>query len=175
MQDGFVSSTIRPTIAGMNPRLEYLADCSEALETLASWHHAQWGHMNPQRTLADRVAKFQTHLQRESIPTTIVAWDQQTLLGSASLVECDLQRRSDLSPWLASVYVAPECRGHGVGNAVVERIEDEARSLGVATLYLFTTDREAFYTRRGWQTFATDQLGEHRIVLMSLELDVSVA
>lgn len=154
----------------MNLRLEYLADCPEALAGLAGWHHAQWGHLNPQRTLADRVAKFEKHLQRGAIPTTIVAWNEGDLLGSASLVECDLHQRSDLAPWLASVYVAPQYRGHGVGNALVARIEDEARALGVATLYLFTADREAFYARRGWQTFATDTLGEHAIVLMSLKL-----
>ena len=95
-------------------RIVNLADCPHTIPTLAQWHHEQWGDLNPQRTLEARVEKFQNHLEQDGIPTTFVAMNGDTLLGSASLVECDLHQRSDLSPWLASVFVAPEFRGRDV-------------------------------------------------------------
>jgi GNAT superfamily N-acetyltransferase len=154
----------------MNWRIEYLADHPHVLQTLAAWHHAQWNYLNPQRTLAERIAKLQRHLQRGAIPTTFVALDGDALLGSASLVECDLSKRPDLTPWLAGVFVAPEHRNQGIGDALVARVEQEARDLGFAKLYLFTPDRTPFYARRGWKSFAQDDCHGQPITLMSLDL-----
>jgi N-acetylglutamate synthase-like GNAT family acetyltransferase len=157
-------------LGNMSPQYLPLAQRPEVIETLAAWHQTQWGYLNPQRTLDERIEKFQRHLEAGDIPATFVAFDGEKLLGSASLVECDLKHRTDLTPWLASVYVAPEFRGHGVGNGVVQCVEDHARSLGVETLYLFTPDRAPFYARRGWRHFADDRLNDEAITLMSLEL-----
>jgi GNAT superfamily N-acetyltransferase len=153
----------------MSWRIECLADHPHLVETLAAWHHAQWNYLNPQRTLSERVAKLQTHLQRGSIPTTFVALDGDAPLGSASLVVCDLSKRPELTPWLAGVFVAPRYRNRGIGDALVARVEEEARSLGVRKLFLFTPDRAAFYARRGWKAFAEDDCHGEPITLMSLE------
>lgn len=154
----------------MNCRIEYLADCPQVLETLAAWHHAQWSYLNPQRTLAERIARLQGHLQRQAIPTTFVALEGDAPMGSASLVVCDLTKRPELTPWLAAVFVAPQFRQRGIGDALVARVEQEARGLGVARIYLFTPDRAPFYARRGWQALAEDTCNEEPITVMSLDL-----
>jgi len=154
----------------MSLRIVALADRPDVIETLAAWHHAQWGDLNPQRTLEDRIERLRGHLGDDDIPATFVGFENETLLGSASIVRCDLQQRADLTPWLASVYVAPQFRGGGIGNALVQCVEDHARSLDVERLYLFTPDRQAFYARRGWARMGEDELAGRRIVLMSLKL-----
>jgi GNAT superfamily N-acetyltransferase len=52
------------------------------------------------------------------------------------------------------MYVAPEVRGQGIGHALLERLESEARALGVVRLVLETGDRQtealALYDRAGF-------------------------
>jgi len=76
--------------------------------------------------------------------------------------------RKDLSPWLASVFVPPEHRGKGIGTALTRRIMDEAKALDVGTLYLFTPDRETFYSRLGWTVLERPEYRREQIVIMKL-------
>lgn len=83
---------------------------------------------------------------RRSFPTTLIAFDNHRLLGSASLVEEDLPETEllegvSLSPWLANVFVVPEARGRGVGRVLVEEAAKQADDLGIEILYLFTAGK----------------------------------
>lgn len=54
-------------------------------------------------------------------------------VGTASLVEHDLDERPDLTPWLAGVYVAPAMRGRGYAGRLIGAVEDAAgREIGRA-------------------------------------------
>ncbi len=151
-------------------KIEYLVDYADLLETLARWHHDEWHHLNPGDTVEKRVIRMREHLGRRQIPTTFIALDGETLLGSACLLADDMHQYRDLTPWLASVFVAPEHRGCGAGSAVVERVVEEARSLGVKTLYLYTPDRESFYARMGWTVHERTQYMGTDVVIMRLSL-----
>ena len=48
---------------------------------------------------------------------------------------------SEVTPWLAGLYVAPEARTLGVGKRLVEAVEAEAGRLGFGRFYLFTFDK----------------------------------
>jgi GNAT superfamily N-acetyltransferase len=100
--------------------------------------------------------EFEKRMIPGCIPETFVAVEGNTPLGTASLVVHDLAERKDLSPWLAAVYVAPEFRNQGIGSALVQAVMDEAQTLSIERLYLFTPDKMSFYGRLGWQVL------EHR-------------
>ncbi len=55
---------------------------------------------------------------------------------------------------LKRMYVAPDERGHGIGRALLDRLEAEARTLGLARLVLETGTRQAealaLYRRAGF-------------------------
>jgi N-acetylglutamate synthase-like GNAT family acetyltransferase len=150
--------------------IHYLDGCPEHIPTLAAWHFAQWGELNPANDVAARIARFQTHLQKQTIPTTFVGCDEGILCGSASLVAQDLDIRPQLSPWLASVYVDPNQRSRGIGRQLVERVMQEARALRVPNLYLFTLDREAFYASLGWEAIERTTYREKPIIIMRAAL-----
>lgn len=151
-------------------KIEYLVDYADRLETLAGWHHGEWSHLNPGDTLEKRVIRMREHLGRRQIPTTFIALDGETLLGSASLLADDMHQYRDLTPWLASVFVAPEHRSCGVGGAVVQRVVEEARALGIKILYLYTPDRESFYLRIGWTVRERTEYMGIDVVIMQLSL-----
>lgn len=131
-------------------QIDFLVNQPQFLQPLAIWHHAMWGALNPQATLAGRIERLQQHIGTPAIPTTVVAFADDTVYGSASLVKNDLTTHPDLTPFLASVYVGEAFRRRGIASALVERVMMEARTLGVAKLYLITPDQQRLYGRLGW-------------------------
>ncbi len=141
------------------------------IPTLAAWHHQQWGVLNPQNTLEGRIARLERGLERgldeAPLPVTFVALEGEEPLGSASLVEHDLATRPELSPWLASVYVAVQHRRQGIGGRLVQRVVEEAGRLNFEKLYLFTLDQEHFYEELGWILVERSQYNGFPIAIMS--------
>ena len=62
-----------------------------------------------------------------------------------------------------ALFVAPEAEGRGIGRALLDRLLDEARALGLRRLSLETapdTRAERFYTAAGWTKAGTTRTGE---------------
>lgn len=51
---------------------------------------------------------------------------------------------------LSAVVIQKERRGQGLGRKLIELAEDHARNQGYDAIYLFTTDKEKFYERLGY-------------------------
>lgn len=105
----------------------------------------------------------------QSLLQVIIAFADRTLLGSAMLITHDMETRMELSPWLASVYVAPDRRGRGMGTELVRRFIDDARALNVPRLYLYTPGTEQFYSRLGWSPIAHTSYRGTNVAVMSYE------
>lgn len=152
--------------------IEYLADRPEHLPALAEWLHAQWGSLSPGSTLATRTEKLRGQLQRAAVPCAFVALDGGQPAGTASLVEHDMEDHPEWTPWLASVYVHRDFRRRGIGSALAERVAEEARALGVGTLYLFTPDQQRLYERLGWRRLREERYRGWEVTVMVRELTV---
>lgn len=151
-------------------KLEYLVDRPEALPTIARWHYAEWGRYSAERTVETMGERLRGHLNRDRIPLSVVAHEDDVPIGTAALVEFDMETRRDLTPWLADVVVSPERRSAGIGTRVVEFIVDRARELDVRRLYLFTPDRESFYARMGWSVLERTEYRGEPVVVMQIDL-----
>ncbi|MGO8055114.1 GNAT family N-acetyltransferase [Rhizobium leguminosarum] len=86
-----------------------------------------------------------------SLPLTFVAIADGKPAGMISLRESDFKKRTDLTPWLASLYVHPAHRNLGIGLLLIEKLEIEAERLGYKRLYLTTEDSKSLYEKNGWQ------------------------
>ncbi|MET8576231.1 GNAT family N-acetyltransferase [Streptomyces sp. NPDC005012] len=64
--------------------------------------------------------------------------------------------------WLCDVYVDPAARGKGLGTALVARVREELRPLGLRRILLATHDAHAVYARLG---FAPLERPEHFMAL----------
>lgn len=122
----------------------------EYISTLAALHLPQWQAAHPGWALKDWENEFRRHLG--DFPCTLLALNAKNdLLGSASLLEDDMNGATDYTPWLANVLVLPAARGSGVGGKLIQAIEEKAAALSFPALHLFTEDQQAIYLRRGWK------------------------
>jgi predicted N-acetyltransferase YhbS len=147
--------------------IRLLSDRPDLVRTVSGWIFGEWGHLTPGSSLEKVETRFQTHMNRKSIPLTLIAFEGQTPVGTASLVMYDIRTREDLSPWLAGVYVLPEYRTGGIGTRLVQEAEAKAMLLHIRRLYLFTPDREGFYARLGWQRIEMMGYRGQQVVIMS--------
>ena len=147
-----------------------LKDNAVYLPTLALWHQGEWSALNPDETIEQRIQRMQLYLNDRFIPSTFVAINK-TVLGSAAIVANDMETRLDLSPWLASVFVASEQRNNGIGRKLVLHVMDQAKKEGIKILYLFTTDKEDYYRKLGWNVHSTVQYHGHEVTIMQVTLN----
>lgn len=147
--------------------IEYLADHPEAITVLAQWQHSEWGHVRPRDTVEKRATRLRSWSNRDRIPLTAVALEGNNVLGSASLIEHDMQTRMELAPWLAGVFVGEAYRRRGIGAQLVRRIMEEAQRLKVPILYLYTVHSEKFYATLGWKKIERTSYLEHDVVIMT--------
>ncbi len=140
------------------------------IPVLARWHHEQWSYLNPGYSLEARTAEMQHYLGEASIPAMYVAIDNYNLLGSAAIIASDMDTRPELTPWLANMFVNPDYRKMGIGLALVQHVVAEARQQGLARLYLFTPDQEAFYAKLGWYTLFKEPYRGDTVTIMQIDL-----
>jgi len=150
-------------------RIESIADHPELVETVARWQLEEWGHHDPTDSLAARIASIGAQTDRNRISTTAIALDGDKPLGSASLVAHDMPTHPELSPWLASVYVAPAARGRGVASALVRHIVRQVAAMGVGRLYLFTESARELYEKLGWYVIAEEHFEGIPVTIMAID------
>lgn len=147
-----------------------LAEAAESIPFLARWQHAEWAGLNPGDTEAKRAERFYRQIESADLPQTWVVREGGDVLGSASLVRCDMDTHPEWEPWLASVFVAPEHRGKGVGRALVRRVEEEAAAREFERLYLFTTGQSLFYEKMHWDRVVEERYRGETVTVMRREL-----
>jgi predicted N-acetyltransferase YhbS len=150
-------------------RIEPLAEHAAFVPVVAAWHFGEWGHADPAGTVESWTAALAERTRRDGVPCTYVAVEGGVPVGSAALVDADMDTHPEMTPWLAGVYVVPEWRGRGVGTALVRRAAARAAELGLRHLYLYST-RPGFYARLGWRALGTEPHEGEVVTLMRLDL-----
>src|SRR5437763_7475293 len=132
-------------------QISYLIEHPGYIPELAQWLFEQWDSILGEGNPDARIKKLKAHMNRDKLPIAWVAHANGQLLGTAALRVHDLEGREDLTPWLGGVFVGADFRRQGIGAALCATVEDAARSRGMQTLYLFTLDKQAWYSRLGWR------------------------
>lgn len=130
--------------------IEYLINRKNDISKIAKFLYDEWGH-NYEYGIDVWENRVKNRLNKEKIPTTFVAIIEDEVVGTASIIENDLDIRKDLSPWLADVFVLPSYRGNKIATKLVERVLEESRKIGLTKLYLFTREAEALYKKINWE------------------------
>jgi GNAT superfamily N-acetyltransferase len=154
----------------MQPSIVSTADHPDLVPVVARWQwEAFFRHKG--RPLHEILEAAQrTAASTSPVPRTLVLLADDEPVGTASLTAHDLDEKPDLTPWLADVFVAPHARGQGHAGRLVAAVEQEARAMSTATLWLFTNTAERIYARAGWETVETVQHNGKPFALMRRDL-----
>jgi N-acetylglutamate synthase-like GNAT family acetyltransferase len=142
---------------------------SQDIDTIANWFNEEWGHLSNDFSKENSIKQMNVRVNSNQIPLTIVA-EEKNIVGTASLVETDLDLHNELSPWLATVFVSEEYRKQGVGQQLCLDMLNKARELGFKNCYLFTPSKEEWYLKQGWETIFKESYRGDQIVVMKFEL-----
>ncbi len=145
-------------------RIDYLANHPELIAPLAQQCADEWAHLYLAWGEGEAVEEFRMARTDGGIPVTLIALDDSgALLGTVSVIDDDLPGFEHLNPWLATLLVLPEHRGHGVGAFLVRAAERVARDAGHTEMYLFTESADRLFRRLGWEEVTKTAANGHEV------------
>lgn len=135
----------------MTYRIVSLREQPHHLATVAGWIHRQWW-LETDSPVEAIEQWLRTHLGESGFPATLIAVEDNQVIGSVTLHESEAEDRPAYRPYLGAVFVKPDARGRGLARALVRAIEAHANELGHAAIYLNAADATAgLYEKLGWE------------------------
>ena len=132
-------------------KIKFLADHHDYRDIIASWFMKEWGKRYPERDLACW-SKTQTYVNKDKLPLTLVAIENDEVVGTVCLRSDGMSTHEDWKAWLSYLVVPESHRGKGIGKALVMQAEHIAKELGIKELHLFTRLAEPkLYVDLGWE------------------------
>lgn len=152
--------------------IKLLADCTQHIPNLAKLQFEEISkHWIPHASLEGATQRLIEHCNKDNLPLTFVALQNDLPIGMASLRKTD-GLLCDFFPWLGSVVVDPNHRKDKVGEKLIEVIKQQAADFGYDKLYLFAFDPTIpnWYKKLGWELIGTDYRFNHPISIMQITL-----
>lgn len=125
------------------------------IDEIAELHHTEWAHLDRSITLKRRKELLKQASGPTGIPCLYVAISDHQFIGSAAIVEKDLDTHGEIGPWISAVFVRQKWRSQGVASQLLKRCEAEAKKAGAKNLYLSTESSSGLYIKLGWQPLET--------------------
>ncbi len=139
---------------------------------LASWHGAEWGHLYEDWDAEGALREFLAE-PGEGLPVTFVALENEQVIGSVSVVFGDMpDAPPEWNPWVASLIVATEVRGRGIGSELIERAVAAAREAGYAEIWCLTEERQTLFERAGFERVAEESMNGWLVTVMRRDTNV---
>ncbi|WP_371379709.1 GNAT family N-acetyltransferase [Sporomusa aerivorans] len=134
---------------------------------MAGWVYNEFVVKSKSQHTLERLIQHFGDRKSEIFPLTLIAITSDKCVGTVSLVKNDLTTQTDLSPWLASLYVDENHRKQGIGERLTDKALHIAQEVGITTLFLRTEHAFVYYKKRGWRFVgkALDEYGRETKVL----------
>lgn len=137
------------------------------IEMVANWIYQEFGKGNPDRTLEYVINRFKNR-NLNKIPISLIALIDNKCVGVVSIFDNDLETRPELTPWLAGLYVNPNCRCKGVADKLITGVLEICKNINYNTVFLRTEHTSDYYKKHGWTfvEYTTDENGLETSVFM---------
>lgn len=149
----------------MSMQWAHLKDRPDLLPKLAELCGREWIHLYESWDADTSLREFEASRTDGQLPITLIAIEDDTLLGTVSIVLNDLPGREDLNPWLASLLVLPEHRGKHVASFLVRQVEEFLGQLGFAEAFLFTEAAGGLFQKLGWEPYEPAKTNGHDVMI----------
>jgi N-acetylglutamate synthase-like GNAT family acetyltransferase len=143
----------------MKPHIGYLAHNLSYIEEIARLKYAQWLHTSPDRPYAVWVKETEESARIGTLPNTLIALDETTLLGFVTLIKIGEKSEVKDGVWMITLYVKTDQRRQGIGAQLIHHCIREVAQMDYHKLYLWTESNELtqYYTHLGWRQIAIDE------------------
>jgi len=150
----------------MKIEVKQLAECPESLATVGNWIYEQWWRRR--YNSAEVVLSWlRTHMQKDAVPFTVVAFADGLPVGSCAVIENDCVHRKQYAPWVAAVFVKPELRHRGVASLILQEAAHIAARINVAGLYIDCLAITApVYEKNGWNIHEREVGDKDSVVML---------
>lgn len=125
-----------------------------AIPVIANWFYNEWGDHYPVRSVEYICSLLKERMNDCSLPLTLIAVENEEVIGTVNLKARDMSIREDLSPWLGGLYVRENARKKGIGTQLINAAVDQAKQLNFDQLYLWTSSAKDYYLNLGWTLIA---------------------
>jgi len=146
-------------------RIAHLQEYPCFLPVLADLCGSEWAHLYAGWDRAASLAEFSASRMDGQLPITLIALEEDDLLGTVSLIHNDLPGREDLNPWLASLIVRPEHRGKQVATFLIGEAESLLQKQEIPAAYLFTETAGGLFEKLGWQALDQAEANGHAVTI----------
>ena len=103
------------------------------------------------------VKRDRTEIERDITNYTVIEHDG-VIFGCAALYPYPEARTAEM----AALTISPQVQGQGDGERILKRIEQRAKALGLASIYVLTTRTMHWFIKRGFQPVDPEWLPEAR-------------
>jgi RimJ/RimL family protein N-acetyltransferase len=133
----------------------YLADNMETIPILAKWFRDQWPDYFANWSQAEMEEDFLLDAARDRLPSRLVAFESNELVGTIVLREHGIESLAAFKPELGGLYVVEAHRGHGTGTALVRAGMKLASDQGYEIVFATTVVAAGILERLGWAFIKT--------------------
>ena len=135
----------------------FLADHLHTIPTLVKWFRAQWSDYYADMSDEEMTQDFLEDISRTSIPTRLVAFEANEVVGTIVLRGSGTEIFPEHEPELGGLYVVETQRGHGIGTDLVQAGMKLARDQGYTAISATTVKAAGILERLGWEFIKTVQ------------------
>lgn len=138
-----------------------LTDHPKFILPITGWLYSEFIQDLRRGISLEDVTKALHNRQKDKLPMTYIGVINAECIGTISLVANDLRERSDLTPWLAALYIRDDHRRQGYAQELIYKVIETAAGMMYRKLYLRTETAAGYYQKLGWQKIyeTTDQFG----------------
>lgn len=145
--------------------IDFLADHLDVIPTLTKWFRAQWADYFANMSDEEMTRDFLEDISRNSLPTRLVAFDADRVVGTIVLRKQETEAMLEDQPELGGLYVMESYRGRGIATELVQAGMEVARQQGYETVSATTVAAAGILERLGWKFIETVQYPDGEVLL----------
>lgn len=152
-------------------RIVHLIENPSVIPILIQWFINEWTPWYGPGGQGNAKQDLEECSKNDVLPICLIALsDNNTVLGTGALKSKSIGSKRSDGPWMSALLVDKKHRYQGIGTALIEAIENQARKLGFRFIYCSTNSAESILQRRGWKTNGTAETLKGAVPVYKLSL-----
>ena len=153
----------------MSVGIDFLVNHTSLIQPIAEWCCYEWPWYYDNGNLDTAVAYHSRTATTSGIPCALVALDGRNIAGTIALLEEDMDIRSELTPWLGCLFVAPSYRGRGIASLLMAEGLKLAAARKIPEIFAWTEKLSSPLRAAGWKYLESLDYQGRKVDIFSIE------